>query len=331
MLTHDDTPLDRFLEGIEKRARFARLLSIALTIIPVLAGVLFLLFTLKQVQKAQAELRTTEDNLQQKRLEVEEKDREVAEKEKRLEFLGKTLQTLPPGMKEEAIKRTIDSNPHISEAVAVPVVYIQISNESQRAAAKEAAGRLQEKGYIVAGIENVGKKSPDKTELRFFHGTQQETDDTKDITRILQDIRIAAQVKKIGANGDTAVRARRYELWFANEYIPSIPGIEYIQGIDVTWLSSKELKLNVQYTYDGSEGARAVYFGAGALQRNGDESKSTSFSPGPVKPGKNSVIFTIEKTADSQPFISTRLKVCMHVAGGKTIACKNVDYPMEWK
>jgi hypothetical protein len=328
MLTHDDTPLDSFLEGIEKRARFARLLSIALTIIPVLVGVLFLLFTLKQVQKAQAELRTTEDNLQQKRLEVEEKDREVAEKEKRLEFLGKALQALPPGVAEEAIKKTINSNPHISEAIAVPVVYIQISNESQRAAAKEAANRLQEKGYIVPGIENVGKKAPDKTELRSFHGTPQEAEDTKDITRILQDIRIAAQAKKIGAYGDTAVRARRYELWFANEYIP---GIEYIQGIEVTRLSSKELKLNVQYTYDGSEGARAVYFGASALQRNGDESKGTSFSPGPVKPGKSSVMFTIEMMADSQPFISTRLRVCMYVAGGKTIACKNVDYPMEWK
>lgn len=63
MATYNDNTLDTFLETIEKRTRSARLLSVVLTIIPLIIAVLFLLITLNQIQKARTELIAANEDL----------------------------------------------------------------------------------------------------------------------------------------------------------------------------------------------------------------------------------------------------------------------------
>jgi chromosome segregation ATPase len=63
MTTHSDNTLDNLLEKVEKRTRSARLLSIVLTIIPLVIAVLFLVITLKQIQNARTELIAANEDL----------------------------------------------------------------------------------------------------------------------------------------------------------------------------------------------------------------------------------------------------------------------------
>jgi uncharacterized membrane-anchored protein YhcB (DUF1043 family) len=230
MMPEDELRLDRFLKGVEKSTRSARLISITLTIIPVLIGVLFLFITLKQVKQAQTELSETDRKLQQKRLEVDEKDREIAEREKSLDVLNKTVQEVPQRTFQEAINKT---QRNLSFVEAVPA---------------------------------------------------------------------------------------------ANEYI---------HKIDLTPISPKELKVNVHHSYDGKEGVGTVIMIASALQANGLQVPGTSYGAAVVKPVANPdqgmVTVSIEKTQNDEAYTSSRIRVCLQVAGGKTIACKGMDYRMEWK
>jgi hypothetical protein len=66
-------------------------------------------------------------------------------------------------------------------------IYVQIGDENQRRRATEVVERLQKKGYIVPGIENVGGKArlPNSSQVRYYATDSVTREDIKVIVETL--------------------------------------------------------------------------------------------------------------------------------------------------
>ena len=96
-----------------------------------------------------------------------------------------------------------------SEAAAIlPRIYLHVGDERQRPVAKEVAARLQQSGFLIPGIENVGPgRLPQRTELRCFRCTDQDDRDVQAALSALREAGIAAEVKLIqGFEDSTRIR-----------------------------------------------------------------------------------------------------------------------------
>jgi cell division protein FtsL len=96
-----------------------------------------------------------------------------------------------------------------------PRIYIQIAREDQRKRAADVASRLQAKGYIVPGIENVEGKVPSTSQVRYCP-TDRFEEDLADITKTLESIKISVGTQRLANCGN--VRPRLYELWFGEKF-----------------------------------------------------------------------------------------------------------------
>jgi hypothetical protein len=93
-----------------------------------------------------------------------------------------------------------------------PRVYIHIADENQRASAQTAQAKLREAGELVPGIENVGDKSPQATELRYFKLEEAALAD--EITATLSAAGISAPARFIPGFENAKIRPNHFELWF---------------------------------------------------------------------------------------------------------------------
>lgn len=112
---------------------------------------------------------------------------------------------------------TADSNP--DEKIS-PRVYIHISNENQRSSARAIEKILESdktNGFIVPGIENVGAKSPDITEIRYFR-----SEDSSEATKVMNILRQNGikNVRMLSLNGSSKIRPKHLEIWFAADAFP---------------------------------------------------------------------------------------------------------------
>jgi hypothetical protein len=97
-------------------------------------------------------------------------------------------------------------------------IYVQIGDENQRKRATEVVERLQKKGYIVPGIENVGKaRLPNSSQVRYYATDTVTREDIKDIVETLGSMGIEIEVPKNPLNS-SGVRPRHYELWFGRDF-----------------------------------------------------------------------------------------------------------------
>lgn len=55
----------------------------------------------------------------------------------------------------------------------LPTLYVQVANDAQRREWLELRDVAKELGYVVPGIEVVGARAPGRTEVRYFHKTDQ--------------------------------------------------------------------------------------------------------------------------------------------------------------
>jgi cell division protein FtsB len=100
-----------------------------------------------------------------------------------------------------------------------PRIYIHIGDESQRDKAKSAAGSLQQKGYLVPGIENVGPdRAPKLSQLRYYQDDSFGPGDSKDIVSTLEDRGINVAPKDSLNGSGRSHRPRHYEIWFGKDF-----------------------------------------------------------------------------------------------------------------
>jgi len=121
--------------------------------------------------------------------------------------LNTAISVVPGG----ELKSALAKSPQVTSKLP-PLVYVQIANEGQRAIAEKASAKLRTAGYIVPGIENVGKKAniPESTEVRYFPPTKQDDPDLKRVVQALGQIGISANTTLVKLSSPP----RQFELWF---------------------------------------------------------------------------------------------------------------------
>jgi hypothetical protein len=92
-------------------------------------------------------------------------------------------------------------------------IYLHIRNEQQRKEAQQIAAQLEEKGFIVPGVQLVDT-GPANTQLRYFHTAEQS--EAVQTIKVLSNLDIDAKLQYIpGYEDSTKVAPNRFELWFA--------------------------------------------------------------------------------------------------------------------
>lgn len=101
-------------------------------------------------------------------------------------------------------------------------VFIQIASAEQVADARRLERRLESNGYVVPGVGNVNRSSPDiersppVNELRYFRSEDDNT--AKDIVKIFEDSGLGAirRVRLGGYERSSLIKPGQFELWFAS-------------------------------------------------------------------------------------------------------------------
>jgi len=99
-----------------------------------------------------------------------------------------------------------------------PRVYIQISDESQRAIAKSLQSILLNENFLAPGIENIAKKGrvPASTEVRYYR--EEELQDALRLISIIKSQNLGLQIndvpQKVPGSG-RGTRPGHFEIWFS--------------------------------------------------------------------------------------------------------------------
>ena len=218
----------RRLETIQRWLQAGALLT--LLIFVGLIG--FSAFKLRGINR---EIADAETLLAKKKLELEDAQRKTADWKAKYQVsqnVSATLSNFTRAVTEndpaqaEKIKQSIEAN--ISDSAnpnQIPArIYLQIGREDQRRRASEIAQQLQTNGYIVpglerlreGGVENVGRRTPRVSQIRFYAGDDVSRKDVNDIVTIVS--RLGITLKEVQLSPSRGVRPRHYELWFGDDF-----------------------------------------------------------------------------------------------------------------
>lgn len=107
-----------------------------------------------------------------------------------------------------------------SEQQIKPRVYIHIVDESQREKAKSYGKLLENNGFIVPGIENVGNIRLTGTQIRYFRDKEDENLANK-VKQLLESEIKNVRVQYVpGYEDSTTMRPKHLEIWFAADAFP---------------------------------------------------------------------------------------------------------------
>ncbi len=159
-----------------------------------------------------AELTTTRARLIE---DIEAKEKKAAALEEKVKFSQKVLARTPPAAVEQAVREEIEANPRAAQIVSR--VYFHIRDEEQRAKAEQVAGLVADGGFLVPGIENVGRNSPSRTELKYFR--KDHSEDVSGILNVLKSAGVQVEAKYVpGYENSRSIRPRHYEVFFGPDF-----------------------------------------------------------------------------------------------------------------
>lgn len=208
------------LRKIKRLSQLAALLSLAIFLV-------LIIYSARRLSSINAEIKTKTDDLKTKtddlekaqgklttlKAESHELEERINKQKEQIKFQGEIIRESPDV--KESVKRA-DASDSRSDNV-LPLIYLHIVEESQRKRAKELANKLQEKGYIVPEIENVGKKPSviiaDKTVLRIFQRRREE--DVSDIFNFLKSENVDVRNPE---PSNISTRPRQYEIFFSRNF-----------------------------------------------------------------------------------------------------------------
>lgn len=217
--TNSYSELEKSLAAIHKMQRSSST-SVVLMLLGMVIIIGSLIFSVSRLAPLEAQIKEKKEQIAQST-----KDIEDLEKKKNLltleneQLLAKNtiLKSRPiPVDTNDSEKLRIEENTTFKMASIAARVYIHIKDKSQEAKAKTIAAKLEEKGYIVPGIEIVGKNSPKNDQLRYFQQTDLEKEDIQQLSTIFQAISLEVKAEFIsGYEKSKQIRPRHYELWLA--------------------------------------------------------------------------------------------------------------------
>ena len=177
-------------------------------------------FSYFQWRKIERQIAGQRQTLKQQEQEIQQNHEKIEGQRAVLDSLSKFVRESPTktAAQEEEKKRTIELSipQNVSARQVPPRVYFQIAREDQRRRAAEVARQLQANGYIVPGIESVGKKASGPTELRYCSSDDTVKQDIESITNLLVKLSIRIKPQLIRNCGN--VRPRHYEIWFGDNF-----------------------------------------------------------------------------------------------------------------
>jgi predicted membrane-bound mannosyltransferase len=156
-------------------------------------------------------------------MDIAEEQGKLQEAQHELAFAQETYRRiadkLPAGTVQMAIQETATASPQFANLT--PIIYIQIAREDQRPKAREIQAALGSSGYQSPGIEYVGAKSPQHSQLRYFT----RTDEGPAMQKILSQLRsmgldIDEQYIRMASGEPHALRPNQFELWLGQDYKP---------------------------------------------------------------------------------------------------------------
>ncbi len=122
---------------------------------------------MKPLIQKQAELKNDIEIKQNQEAHLRQDIRKLQATEKQLNERIRQLNTTISLVPAEQLKGALEASPQVTSNLP-PRVYVQIANEDQRTIAELVSSKPRSAGYIVAGIEEVGKKAPKRTDVRYF-------------------------------------------------------------------------------------------------------------------------------------------------------------------
>lgn len=132
---------------------------------------------------------------------------------------------------QEAEKSNNSQTSSEAPAELTPLVFVQFSEESMRAQARQLEAQLEKSGYSVPGIEKTNR-GPKTKQLRYFHKS-----DEREANTIAGNLSGAGwgaieTVYVPGYEKTKIIRQRQYEFWFEDTQTPV--GIEIVLGSKTT-------------------------------------------------------------------------------------------------
>ncbi len=212
--------LDHFVDGLEKRARAARTISVAITIGVVVIGAATVFFTIRQIRKQINSEREKLVGLQQETLDTQTKlgnaKEDLALTQHQLDVARNALSQVPADQRQELLKKgeEITNEQDTKDGSATPSVFLQILDNSQRAQANAIAGKLKSSGFKVQGVEwvrvPVGIK---QTVVKYFQ--PEFADEAQKIVGILKQSGVQASALSQNAS------VGQVEIWFSTDAFPA--------------------------------------------------------------------------------------------------------------
>jgi hypothetical protein len=213
---------------IEQRSKWSAgitLLGAVLILGSLLVSVLKLNAVHTETAAAQKQLDTTLETLKAKTDELNQTSQKLDALQSELSFRQNVYTQLlaknaiPPATVSTAADNAIRQDPKLGQVT--PLVNIHISREDQRQKAEEVEKKLEAIGYQVPGIEYVGKRAPNTSQVRYFFQSDSGPQLQK-IEDIMKQSGAAAQPQFIGLKQPPPnLRPKVFEIWFGLDYPPA--------------------------------------------------------------------------------------------------------------
>ena len=216
----------RKLESIQRVLRYAALVVLAVFVSLIAYSAYKLRQINQQIDDKRARLASLDD-------ELKEKESRIAELDKKVETQDTTIETLIDPKRPLSDEQAAEVEQTIEENVAEipnpnhipPRVYIQIGREEQRKSAGEVARRLQARGFLAPGVENVREKAPRVTQLRYYQTDEVAQADLRSLMEFFRSLGVKLD-KPVLIKGSGKERPRHYEIWFGNDFARDVPPTE---------------------------------------------------------------------------------------------------------
>lgn len=208
------------LDQLQRMARIMAILSFAVFVGLLVFGSWQLRATYRKISEADRELHQRRDEIQAREKQITELDAQIKEKERVIAAQGNIIGSTPNA--SAIIAQMLETDPQT--ASVLPRVHIHIGQESQRPGARRLARKLRQAGYLVPGIDMVGRSGPKESDLRYCEGKGQDSDIAA-IRNLLAGENVAIAAVRVLKTADVPACAqvsstRSYELWLGEDFNP---------------------------------------------------------------------------------------------------------------
>jgi len=204
--------LDHFVDRLEKRARAARIISIAITIVVVVVGAIVVSVTVWQIRKkideAKQELTRVQNEIVGARAVLESARKDA-------DSVKDALNILPASDKNAVLNKAAELKQQDTNTVsATPTVYPQVMDKSQIAQATAVCAKLRKADLKVEDVDAIPTPIPlSKTIVKYFR--PEYADEAQKIVDILKQSGVPAAVVPV------VNQAGQIEIWFSRDAFPS--------------------------------------------------------------------------------------------------------------